>query len=153
MSRRKRRLDPPPALFDHVCRAEAAELLGYPSIFRVRELERQGRLTAARGPMASAWYPRQQVLALREEEAPATPPSARARLAHPGRRRTDAELIAYLRGGPSAAGASPPTVADLVADTGVNIARAQKVYRFWLTHDRHPAAEDARAVRGRSEAP
>lgn len=151
MARRRRRLDPPPGLPDPVSRAQAAELLGYPSVFRIRELEREGRLTATRGVMGSAWYPRRQVLLLREHEA--VPPSV-APVMRPAssRRRTDAELIAYLRcarpgddarGGP----ARPPTLADLVADTGVSIARAQRVYRFWLAHDVHPVAEQARGRR------
>ena len=123
-------------------------MLGYPSVFRVCELERDGRLTATRGVMGSAWYPRRQILMLRAQEGgmPAHPPAYRPKV--PGRRRTDAELIAYLRGGTSGAPVGrPPTPADLVADTGVSIARAQKVYRFWLAHDVHPAAEQARTGR------
>jgi len=148
MTRRRRRLVPPSHLPDHVCRAEAAELLGYPSIFRVRALEREGRLTAARGPMGSAWYPRRQVLALRERETTGGRSDGGAPALAPGRRRTDAELIAYLRGaGGSDHAGRAPTVADLVADTGVSIARAQKVYRFWLKHDLHPRAQQARGGR------
>jgi hypothetical protein len=151
MARRRRRLTPPPGLVDPVSRAQAAELLGYPSVFRIRELERQGRLTATRGVMGSAWYPRREILMLRrQEDAPPTPPGQRR--AEPGRRRTDAELIADLRGAdrgghPAGVAGGPPTVADLVADTGVSIARAQKVYRFWLAHDAHPMAEQARTGR------
>lgn len=141
---------PPSELPDHVSRAEAARLLGYPSVFRVRQLEREGRLKAARGVMGSAWYPRREVLALREQER-VTGAAAPARIAAPpagGRRRTDAELIAYLRGAATPGPVDrPPTVADLVADTGVSIARAQKVYRFWLAHDSHPAAAQARTGR------
>jgi len=118
-------------------------------VFRIRELERQGRLTATRGAMASAWYSRQQILMVRHEEGAAPPPEAPARPT-PGRRRSDAELIAYLRGAgtsaPAVAGRSP-TLADLVADMGVSIPRAQRVYRFWLAHDVHPAAQQARTGR------
>jgi len=121
-------------------------LLGYPSVFRVRQLEQEGRLKAARGVMGSAWYPRREVLALRDREnGPVAVPPGRVAPLATGRRRTDAELIAYLRGAVTSDPAGrPATVADLVADTGVSIARAQKVYRFWLTHDRHPSAEHAR---------
>lgn len=151
MTRRRRPLAPPPELPDHVSRAEAARLLGYPSVFRVRQLEREGRLRAARGVMGSAWYARRDVLALRVAEAPAPAPDALPAPAAPGpapaRRRSDAQLIAYLRG--AVGSAWPPTVADLVADTGVSIARAQRVYRFWLTHDLHPSAGAARSARGR----
>jgi hypothetical protein len=45
------------------------------------------------------------------------------------------------------------TVADLVADTGVSIARAQKVFRFWLAHDAHPAAVAVRAAQGNPDRP
>ena len=151
MTRKRRRLAPPPGLSNHVSRVQAAELLGYPSVFRIRALEREGRLTPARGVMGSAWYPRQQVIALRDAEAAPEPPSPGR--AAPGRRRTDAELIAYLRAARSSRETAPsgqrlPTLADLVADTGVSIARAQKVYRFWLAHDAHPTAERARQGRG-----
>jgi len=130
-------------------------LLGYPSSFRVRQLEKQGRLPAVRGRLGSAWYARSDILALRvspmaavavpTRDAPGpAPPVAR------GRRRTDPELITYLRdfAARSPATARAPTVADLVADMGVSIARAQKVFRFWLTHDGHPAAGRARSRRG-----
>ena len=147
VTRQRRPLARPPGLADHVSRAEAAILLGYPSVFRIRELERRGLLTAARGVMGSAWYPRRQVLALREQEVAPTPPAAARPV--PGRRRSDAELIAYLRGARSSPETPPrpPTLADLVADTGVSIARAQKVYRFWLAHDAHPAAQQVRSGR------
>jgi|GEM_PF-1335254 len=151
MARRKRRLSPPPGLEDPVSRAQAAELLGFPSVFRVRELEREGRLTVTRGVMGSAWYPRRQILLLREQEGRPALAGAPA-VAQPGSptgRRTDAELIAYLRRGTRqghlGADSGAPTLVDLVADTGVSIARAQKVYRFWLAHDVHPAAQQARA--------
>jgi hypothetical protein len=42
-----------------------------------------------------------------------------------------------------------------VADTGISIARAERVYRFWLAHDAHPAAVEARggaATAGRPRA-
>lgn len=150
--RRRRRLRPPAGLVDPVSRAEAAELLGYPSVFRVRELEREGRLTATRGVMGSAWYPRRQILTLRDQEGRPPQPAPESR-PPPRGRCTDAELIAYLRaprpGSSSGLPGRPPTLADLVADTGVSIVRAQRIYRFWLAHDAHPAAEVAR-LGGRS---
>ena len=100
--------------------------------------------------MGSAWYPRAQVLALRE--ALAAPPSVavapRARR-HPSPARwSDAQLIAHLRSRARAvdgsAGSRPRTPVDLVADTGISIARAERVYRFWLAHDTHPVAVEAR---------
>lgn len=151
ITRKRGRLSVPVGLDDHVSRIEAARLLGYPSSFRVRQLEKQGKLKAVRGPMSSAWYARSDVLALRaSERAPGFPSGEHPFVAtSPARRRSDPELIAYLRGFASAeAGADgAPSVADLVADMGISIARAQKVHRFWLTHDGHPAANEARARR------
>lgn len=152
---------------DHVSRIEAAEILGFASEFKVRQMERAGVLRAERGVMGSAWYPRAAVVALRQgarpvpvadgarggspapaakmvaeprwpavearssgSQAPSTPAGG---LGRGGRRPSDAELIAYLRQGRAA------TVADLVVDTGISIARAQRVHRFWLAHDTHLA--------------
>jgi len=43
-----------------------AVALGFASEFNVRRLEKEGRLRPVRGVMGSAWYPRAQVLAVRE---------------------------------------------------------------------------------------
>ena len=65
-----------------------------------------------------------------------------------GGRWSDAQLIAHLRSraraidGSAASRARTPV--DLVADTGISIARAERVYRFWLAHDAHPIATEAR---------
>jgi hypothetical protein len=88
--------------------------------------------------MGSAWYPRSAVEGLRR-------PGGGARPARPtATDQSDAALIAHLR---EPAGGKPRTVVDLVADLGVPISRADRVYRFWLKHDAHPAAEAARAAR------
>ena len=122
-------IKPPSGLTDHVSRREAAALLGYASEFKVRQLEKEGRLRAVRGVMGSAWYPRRQVLALCEV------PSAAPTRASSG--WTDAALLAHLR-------ERPRSVVNLVIDTGIPIARAERVYRFWLSHDVHPTATAAR---------
>src|SRR5205085_2313062 len=122
-------IKPPSGLTDHVSRREAATLLGYASEFKVRQLEKEGRLRAVRGVMGSAWYPRKQVLALCQV------PSATPRRVASG--WTDAALLAHLR-------ERPRSVVDLVVDTGIPIARAERVYRFWLSHDAHPTAIAAR---------
>lgn len=135
----RRNIRPPSGFDDYVSRREAALLLGLQSEFKVRQLEKEGRLRAVRGVMSSAWYPRAQVMALRQlvaPRAPGTPSSGR-------RGPSDADLIACLR---QWAAGRPVTVVDLVAETGVGIARAERVYRFWLAHDTHPAAEQARAA-------
>jgi hypothetical protein len=126
-------IKPPSGLTDHVSRREAAALLGYASEFKVRQLEKQGRLRAVRGVMGSAWYPRKQVLALCE-----VPSAAPARTAGAW---TDAALLAHLR-------ERPRSVVDLVIDTGIPIARAERVYRFWLAHDSHPTAAASRGGGG-----
>ena len=126
---------PPSGLTDHISRREAAALLGYASEFKVRQLEKQGRLRAVRGVMGSAWDPRKQVLALCEV------PSAAPERA--GSRWTDAALLAHLR-------ERPRSVVDLVVDTGIPIARAQRIYRVWLAHDTHATAA---VTRGAEAAP
>jgi hypothetical protein len=134
-------------------------VLGFMSEFKVRQLETQGRLRSVRGVMGSAWYPRADVLALRgvlaRPDGPRGGKAARpsAPLApSTGGRWSDAALIAHLRG--SRVGQTEPprprTVVDLVVDTGISIARAESVYRFWLAHDDHPLAEAVRAARSRS---
>jgi len=114
--------------------------------------------------MGSAWYPRAQVLAVREELAVPSPAFANPGAGEPPRsagRWSDAQLIAHLRGRArgldGGAASRSRTPVDLVADTGISIARAERVYRFWLAHDAHPAADDARggpaATRSRPAAP
>jgi hypothetical protein len=128
-------IGPPSGYEGYLSRRAAATLLGFASEFKIRQLEKAGRLRAVRGVMGSAWYPRAQVLALRDAaEADSTAPI-------PGR-WSDAALIAHLR-------ARARSVVDLVADTGVSISRAERVYRFWLAHDVHPVASEARATRAR----
>jgi len=153
ISRTRRSIRPPAGYEGLLSRRDAAAALGFASEFNVRRLEKEGRLRAVRGVMGSAWYPRAQVLALRA--ALAAPPLVSA----PGEARpalarwTDAQLIAHLRARARAsdggAASRPRTPVDLVADTGISIARAERVYRFWLAHDAHPSAEE---VRGRAVA-
>jgi len=118
----RRAIRPPSGFEDHLCRREAAALLGFASEFKVRQLEKEGRLRPIRGAMGSAWYPRREVEALRPAAARAPSPPA-ARLRWP-----DDALIALLR-------EKPRTVVDLVVDAGIPIARAERVYRFWQAHE------------------
>jgi hypothetical protein len=147
---RTRRVIRPPSGYDGLLsRRQAAAALGFASEFKVRRFEKEGRLRPVRGVMGSAWYPRTQVQALRE--ALAAPPAAAALAGEPAAalaRWSDAQLIAHLRsrartidGG---AGSRARTPVDLVADTGISIARAERVYRFWLAHDAHPIANEVR---------
>jgi len=162
--RERQPIRPPSGYEGFLSRRQAAAALGFASEFKVRRLEREGRLRPVRGVMGSAWYPRVQVLALRE--ALAAPPAVAA--VGPGgpplpapARWTDAQLIAHLRSRARAldggASSRPRTPVDLVADTGISIARAERVYRFWLAHDAHPIASEARgggvADRGRAAPP
>jgi hypothetical protein len=82
--------------------------------------------------MGSAWYPRAAVLALRAAQDRAERRHARGEGADLRARPSDGALIAYLR-------ERPRTIVDLVADTGISIARAERVYRFWAAHDTRPA--------------
>lgn len=133
-------------------RREAAALLGFASEFKVRQLEKEGRLHPIRGVMGSAWYPRSEVVALGGAAAAPGAPNFGRGVGSPAIGRwQDAALIRHLRAAASPnqdGGCRAPTVVDLVADTGVSIARAEKVYRFWLAHDHHPVAAAVRAGRG-----
>jgi hypothetical protein len=130
-----REIRPPSGYEGYLSRRAAATLLGFASEFKIRQLEKAGRLRVIRGVMGSAWYPRAQVLALRDAaEVAASRPRPR--------RGADAALVAHLR-------ARARSVVDLVADTGISIARAERVYRFWLTHDVHPIANEARTATAR----
>jgi hypothetical protein len=152
IARERQPIGPPSGHEGFLSRRQAAAALGFASEFKVRRLEKEGRLRPVRGVMGSAWYPRAQVLAVRE--ALAAPPAMGA-VGPTGApppalgRWTDAQLIAHLRGRArgvdGGAGSRPRTPVDLVADTGISIARAERVYRFWLAHDAHPIAAEARA--------
>jgi hypothetical protein len=142
----RRTIRPPSGYEGFLSRRQAAAALGFASEFKVRRLEKEGRLRPIRGVMGSAWYARAQVVALRDELT-ATPATADPLPPGPAR-WSDAQLIAHLRtrvravdGG---AGSRPRTAVDLVAETGISIARAERVYRFWLANDAHPVADEAR---------
>jgi hypothetical protein len=120
----RRAIRPPSGFEDHLCRRDAAALLGFASEFKVRQLEKEGRLHPIRGAMGSAWYPRREVEALRPMAARAPSPSPAA----PRLRWPDDALIALLR-------EKPRTVVDLVVDAGIPISRAERVYRFWREHE------------------
>jgi hypothetical protein len=147
-TRTRQPIRPPSGYEGFLSRRQVAAALGFASEFNVRRLEKEGRLRAVRGVMGSAWYPRAQVTALRDE--PAAPPPTSAADGPPASptRWSDAQLIAHLRGRARSvdggAGSRPRTPVDLVADTGISIARAERVYRFWLAHDAHPVADEAR---------
>jgi hypothetical protein len=133
----RKTVKPPAGCEGHLTRREAAIQLGLRSEFKIRQFERDGRLHAVRGRMSTAFYPEAEVLALRAELA-AQPRSA------PGR-WTDADLIALLRH-PTASG-RPRSAVDLVTEARVNIARAERVYRFWCKRDEALAARVAQAAR------
>ena len=128
----RKTIRPPSGFEDHLCRRDVAALLGFASEFKVRQLEKEGRLRPVRGAMGSAWYPRREVEALRATSARPSSPSAA------GLRWPDDALIALLR-------EKPRTVVDLVVDAGISIARAERVYRFWQAHE---GAEPAREAPG-----
>lgn len=118
----RKTIRPPSGFEDHLSRRDAAALLGFASEFKVRQLEKEGRLRPVRGAMGSAWYPRNQIDALRGKLVrPLTPTAQRVRW-------PDDALISLLR-------EKPRTVVDLVVDAGVSISRAERVYRFWLAHE------------------
>ncbi len=132
-------LRPPSGFEDHLCRRDAAALLGFASEFKVRQLEKEGRLRPIRGAMGSAWYPPAQVDALRGKAARPLSPTA------PRLRWPDDALIALLR-------EKPRSVVDLVVDAGISISRAERVYRFWLAHE-GPGDGPAGSAEGKVEGP
>jgi hypothetical protein len=129
----RRTIRPPSGFEDHLCRRDAAALLGFASEFKVRQLEREGRLHPVRGAMGSAWYARREVEALRGHAGPSARAPGEPRLRWP-----DDALIALLR-------EKPRTVVDLVVDAGISISRAERVYRFWRTHEA-PRADTSSAL-------
>jgi hypothetical protein len=127
---------PPVGCEGHLTRRQAAIQLGLRSEFKIRQFERDGQLHAVRGRMGTAFYPLAEVLALRAELG-AAPRSV------PGR-WTDADLIALLRQ-PTKSGRLR-TAVDLVTEAKINIARAERVYRFWSKRDGTLAARVTRAA-------
>jgi hypothetical protein len=128
---------PPVGCEGHLTRHQAAIHLGLRSEFKVRQFERDGRLHAVRGRMGTAFYPQAEVLALRAQLVATPCPT-------PGR-WTDADLIALLRQ-PMPSGRLR-TAVDLVTEAKIDIARAERVYRFWSKRDETLAARVTRAAR------
>jgi hypothetical protein len=116
---------PPVGCQGYLTRRQAAIQLGLRSEYKIRQFEREGRLHAVRGRMGTAFYPEAEVLGLRSQ-LDGTPCPA------PGR-WTDADLILLLRQ-PTSEG-RPRSPVDLVAEAKITIARAERVYRFWLKGD------------------
>ena len=115
----------PPGCEGHLTRQQAAELLGFSSEFKIRQLEREGRLRSVRGLMRTAFYARADVLAIKAELEQESP----------GRSAdddwTDDELLVLLRQ-PNREGRAR-TALDLVLETHISIDRAEKVYAFWTS--------------------
>lgn len=106
--RQRKAIKPPAGYENYLSRRQAAAQLGLASEFKVRQLEKAGRLQPVRGQMGSAFYSREQVLDAKailgqgsvaplSEPAPAllTAVSQRERRS-PGRLAHD-ELVAQLR--------------------------------------------------------
>jgi hypothetical protein len=132
----RKTVKPPLGYEGHLTRREAAMVLGLPSEFKIRQLEREGRLHAIRGQMGTAFYPEHEVLALKAELGARLPPQ-------PGC-WTDADLLALLQR-PTSTG-RPRTVVDLVTEAKISIARAERVVRFWYNGQVPSAVAVARPV-------
>ena len=113
----------PPGCEGYLTRQQVAALLGFPSEFKVRQLERDGRLRSVRGPMRTAFYARAEVLAIKAELDQESPWADND--------WTDAELLVLLRN-PHREGRTR-TALDLVLETQISIERAEKVYAFWVS--------------------
>ncbi len=126
-TRVRRAIRPPAGCVGWFSRRQAAAELGLPSDFKLRELEKRGRLHPVRGAMGAAFYPPAEVLALKVAlGAPAVP-------GPPRRHWSDAELVALLR--ERTPDGRARSVVDLVVDAGIDIARAERVFRFWASRD------------------
>jgi hypothetical protein len=124
-----RTIRPPKGCEHHLTRKQAAAVLGFASEFKVRQLEKEGRLQSIRGAMGTAFYAQADLLALRSQL------TARPELFGVAREWSDAELLALLIH-PLAEGKQRSAL-DLVLETGIPIARAEAVVAF---HARHGAA-------------
>jgi hypothetical protein len=140
----------PPGYEDHLTRQQAAQLLGFSSEFKIRQLEREGRLQSVRGPMRTAFYPRAQVLAVKAELGQGSPGQASADPETDGG-WTDAELLVLL-GNPTRAGRARGAL-DLVLETRINIERAERVFAFWSNARPAGAAPLDRAATARPSPP
>jgi hypothetical protein len=136
----------PPGCEDHLTRQQAAQLLGFSSEFKIRQLERDGRLQSVRGPMRTAFYARADVLAVKAE-------LGREVLGQETTDGwTDAELLLLLRN-PNRDGRQR-TALDLVLETRISIERAERVFAFWAGSQRSQGVPlpPPHAQTGRSEA-
>ena len=135
---RSRKPAEPPSGAEHlISRREAATLLGVPSDFKVRQLEKEGRLRAIRGAMGQAWYVRADVLALRatmgrrlglRSDGPSGAGAAvpdEALLALLGRPKLDCQM---------GQGPRARTPLDLVLEAGVSMERAEEIWGFWVRY-------------------
>jgi hypothetical protein len=120
---RRKRPRTPPGLEGHLTRRQAAQLLGFASEFKIRQLERQGRLRSVRGLMRTAFYAKADVLAVKAELTQLNP----AQQADDD--WTDAELVALL--GHRTAEGRARTALDLVLEAHLSIERAERVFAFW----------------------
>lgn len=134
----------PPGCDDHLTRQQAAQLLGFSSEFKIRQLEREGRLQSVRGPMRTAFYARADVLALKAELGR----EVLGQEATDG--WTDAELLLLLRT-PNREGRQR-TALDLVLETRISIDRAERVFAFWAASQSGPVVALAHGQLGGGEA-
>jgi hypothetical protein len=134
----------PPGCEDHLTRQQAAQLLGFSSEFKIRQLEREGRLQSVRGPMRTAFYARADVLAVKAE-------LGRELLGQEATDGwTDAELLLLLRT-PNRDGRQR-TALDLVLETRISIERAERVFAFWAGSQSGPGVALPQGQPGRSQA-
>jgi hypothetical protein len=128
---RRKHPQAPPGCDGHLTRRQAALLLGFATEFKIRQLEREGRLRSVRGPMGTAFYAREDVLAVKAD-------LSRAQAGHAADDDwSDADLLVLLQRRSS--GGRACTTLDLVLETHISIERAQKVHTFWSSCQSPPA--------------
>lgn len=130
-SKPARTVRPPKGCEQHLTRKQAAAVLGFASEFKIRQLEKEGRLRSIRGRMGTAFYAKADLLALRAQLDSTPLPTGVAR------EWSDAELLALLIH-PDAT-RRMRTALDLVLETGISITRAETVVAFHAKHAPLPA--------------
>jgi len=130
-----RTVRPPKGCEQHLTRKQAAAVLGFASEFKVRQLEKEGRLRSIRGSMGTAFYAKADLLALRAQltTSPVVLGAARE--------WSDSELLELLVH--PLGTRTMRTALDLVLETGISIARAETVIAFYSRHEPPPTPKES----------
>ena len=138
LPRPARTIRPPKGYEDHLTRKQAAAVLGFASEFKVRQLEKEGRLRSVRGNMGTAFYAKADLLTLRAQLSASSAPAGASR------EWSDAELLELLL--LPLAGGTRRTALDLVLQTGISISRAEGIVAFHAQYAASPPPSPSTAT-------